>query len=299
MNRRTVLATTGVALGAALAGCLGDADPDDATDNTGNPADDTAATTDGPDTTDHTDTTTGGSGGVAVEDIVVRKAVTYTSIMGSGGVLAGPDRQYVVATVRAEEKPSLSGFSFEADGETWGPGLPDTRGAINYAVAGHEGGPVSRSLGNGTSYLAFTVPSPLSASDARIRYRGDGGTEWPLPEAATDRLAAAAPQFELDDLTVPDAVSQGDPLSVSLTVTNTADVDGRFLAAVYWPTKLIADDDESHVVEREVDAGETASESIEIDTGHTTDEAEPVTLSVRGHVAADRAVQVRDASGPA
>jgi len=299
MRRRTLLATAGVCLGTALGGCLGEADSDDPADDAGDPTDDPADATDGPDTSDPTDTTTGGSGGVLVEDIVVRKTVTYTSIMGSGGVLAGPDRQYVVATVRAEEKPSLSQFTVEADGETWSPGLPDTQGAINYAVAGHEGGPVSRSYEDGKSYLAFTVPSPLSASDARIRYTGEGSGEWPLPEAATDRLAAAAPQFELDDLSVPDTVSQGDPLSVSLTVTNTADVDGRFLAAVYWPTKLIADDDESHVVEREVAAGETASESIEIDTAHTTDEAEPVTLSVRGHVAADRTVAVEDASGPA
>ncbi|WP_135821978.1 hypothetical protein [Halostella litorea] len=302
MHRRTLLAATGVALGTAVGGCLSGSDSDDSTDDptddAAGPTDDTAETTGDPDTTEHTDTTTDGSGGVVVEDVVVKKAVTYTSIMGSGGVLVGPDRQYVVATVRADEKPSASEFAFEADGESWEPGLPDTEGAINYAVEGHEGGPVSRSFEDGTSFLAFTVPSPLSASDARIRYTGDGGGEWALSADALDRLAAAGPRFELDDLTVPGEVSQGEPLSVSLTVTNVSETDGRFLAAAYWPTKTIADDDESHVVEREMAAGESVAAMVDIDTAYTTDEDEPVTLSLRGHVTADREVQVRDASGP-
>lgn len=240
--------------------------------------------------------------GLAVEDIVVRKAVTYESTMGSGGVLAGDERQYVVAAVRGHQGQDLSesAFTFETDAESWAPGLPDTAGAINRSVAGHGGGPVGRALGgeSATSYLAFTVPSPLSASNPRIRFSGTDTQEWPLSSATRDRLAAPAARFELEALDVPADVSQGHQLSVTLTAKNTSKTDGRFLAAVYWPTKLIADDDESHIVEREVAAGDEVTASLEIDTQYTTARDEAVTLSVDGHVTGDREVQIRDASTP-
>jgi hypothetical protein len=236
-----------------------------------------------------------------VSDVVVRKAIRYESVMGSGGVLAGDDRQYVVGSVRAAGELDPSAFSFETEAESWSPGLPDTEGAVNIAVAGHEGSPVGRGnlVPDRPSVLAFTVPSPLSASNPRIRYTGgDGEREWPLPAAARDRLAAPSARFELDSLTVPSSVSQGDPLSVSMTVTNVAGTAGRFLAAVYWPTKLIADDDESHVVERTVDAGETTTATVEIDTRYATNEAETLPLRVRGHVTAERQVRVTDVTTP-
>jgi hypothetical protein len=240
---------------------------------------------------------------VALDDAVVRKAVRYESVMGSGGVLAGEDEQYVVATVRAPRDLQASSFSFEANGRSWSPGLPETAGAVNVAVAGLEGWPVGRNDfdADRPALLAFTVPSPLSASNSRIRF--DGGAsgearEWPLPARERERLAAPAARFELDSLAVPESVSQGAPLSVSLTVTNVSDTPGRFLAALYWPTKLIADDDESRVLEREVDAGETTTLSTDIDTAYTTDEAESIPLKLRGHVAAEREVQATDATTP-
>jgi hypothetical protein len=149
--------------------------------------------------------------------------------------------------------------------------------------------------------LAFTVPSPLSAGEPRIRFDGDEShdpREWPLPPAARDGLAAPAARFELDSLSVPASVSQGDPLSVSLSVTNVSETAGRFLAALYWPTDTIADDDESHILEQVVDAGETVSLTRDVDTEYTTSEPRTVTLEVRGHVSADREVQVKNASTP-
>ena len=240
---------------------------------------------------------------VSVDGIVARKAVRYESVMGSGGVLAGRGEQYVVASVRGATELDAATFTFEASGRSWSPGLPGTRGAINVAVAGHEGPPVGqRGLGgDGPSVLAFTVPSPLSARNPRIRF--DGGEsresrEWPLPPVARDGLAAPAARFELDSLSVPTSVSQGDPLSVSLSVTNVSETAGRFLAALYWPTDTIADDDESHILEQVVDAGETVSLTRDVDTEYTTSEPRTVTLEVRGHVSADREVQVKNASTP-
>lgn len=236
--------------------------------------------------------------GVVVDDIVVRKAVRYESTMGSGGVLAGDGQQYVVASVRADRRLSAADFRFETGDNSWSPGLPDTAGGLNRAVAGRDGGPVGRNIGDDGSYLAFTIPSPLSASSARIRFSGADDATWPLSTELETRLAAPTPEFTLDSLDVPERVSQGHPLPISLTVRNVSETTGRFLAALYWPTKRIADDDEARILEREVDAGDAVSVSVEIDTQYTTNESEPVTLAVRGHVTAEREIQVQDASTP-
>lgn len=277
MNRRTFLAGVTTGAGLALAGCL------DSADDAPTPADTDTATT---------------QSGVTVEDIVVRKAVTYESSMGSGGVLAERGQQYVVASVRSDRNLSPVAFTFEADGKSWDPGLPETVGAINFAVAGREDGAVGSPLGGDRSYLAFAVPSPLSASDARIRYKGPGGGEWPLSEAGRGRLGAPEPEFERTGLSVPETVEQGQSMTVSMTVGNVADTEGRFLAAVYWPTELIADDDESHIIDRTVDAGEEITPSVQIDTAYTTDGNGDITLRIRGHVSAERTVSVTDASRP-
>lgn len=266
MERRTFLGVAGVTLSTALGGCLEE-----------------RGVLGG----------LGDGGDVTVEDIVVRKAIQYESMMGSGGVLAGGEQQYVVASVQSSQELSESAFTFETDEESWEPGLPDTAGAVNSTVAGHEGSPIGRNAGGSDrSYLAFAVPSPLSASNPRIRF-DESASEWPLSDSERSRLAAPATRFELDSLDVPEQISRGDVQSVSLTATNVSETDGRFLAAVYWPT-TIADDDESHVVEREVAAGDDVTVSLDIDTEHTSYEDESVTLSVRGHVTGERMVQVRD-----
>ncbi|WP_115864588.1 hypothetical protein [Halorussus litoreus] len=309
MNRRRVLALCGLCLSGS-AGCLSRL-PGQPTNETDEPTEEptetrTNASTGDPSNDETGETTTrerdesATKDGVTVENIVVRKAITYKSTMGSGGVLAGDGQQYVVASVRADRELSESDFSFVTDSDSWTPGLPETAGAINRSVAGRDGGPIGRRLGggDGRSYLAFTVPSPLSASNPRIRLAGSDATEWPLDASQRERLEAPAPRFELDSLEVLDEIAQGETLSVSLTVTNGSETDGRFLAAVYWPTKQIADDDESHVVDRTVAAGDDVTASLDIDTRYTTYEDESVTLSVRGHVSTERTVSVEDATTP-
>lgn len=292
MNRRRLLGLCGLCVSGA-AGCLSGASrPGDE----GSETETDEPTSTGTDERTSETTESPPEGGVVVEDIVVRKAVKYESVMGSGGVLAAKGEQYVVASVRTDRDLSPSSFAFLTDGNSWDPGLPHTVGAINLSVAGRTGGPLGRAFGSSDeSYLAFAVPAPLSATDPRIRFEGDG-TEWPLSARMRDRLEAPSPRFELESLTVPEAVSQGETLSLSLTATNVSDTDGRFLAAVYWPTALIADDDESHVVERTAAANDDVTASLEIDTAHTGYEAGPVTLSIRGHVSAQRDVELRDVS---
>ncbi|MFC6826484.1 hypothetical protein [Halopelagius fulvigenes] len=290
MDRRRMLALCGLCVSGS-AGCLSRASlqsesgTDESTDG---------GTDKTPDRTDSTPVS-----GVVVEDPVVRKAVTYESMMGSGGVLAVEGRQYVVASVRPPDGLSGSDFTFRTDADSWNPGLSDTAGGINRSVAGREGSPVGQNFGGSDrSFLAFEVPSPLSASNPRIRFEPDD-SEWSLPTRMADRLEAPSPRFELVSLGVPESVSQGETLSVSLTARNVSETDGRFLAAVYWPTHVIADDDESRVVERDVAAGEETTASVEIDTSYTAFEDGPVRLTIRGHVAARRDVEVRDAATPA
>lgn len=278
-SRRSYLAGTG-ALAVTLAGCVSTGSDDDSGGR-----DPSTPTPDDP-------------AGVTVEDVGVEEAVTFESTMGSGGVLAAEGQQYVVASVSASREVSRSEFAFEADGETWEPGLPDTHGATNRSVAGRGSGPLGRGHAPDGAYLVFVVPSPLSASAAAIRYTGADSGTWPLDAAARERLAAAGPRFELRDLEVPAEVRQGEPLDLTLRVENVSETDGRFLAAVYWPTEGIADDDESHVVEREVAAAERATVSRSIDTRYTAMEDGPVSLRVRGHVGATQSVDVTGASTP-
>jgi hypothetical protein len=280
-SRREYLAAVTVGL-AAFAGCQSDsAEPASPTTTTIR-ATATPTTTASPSMNDE----------VSVTDVVVRKAVTYESAMGSGGVLADDDRQYVVAGVRSTRNLSASSFAFAPDEESWTPGLPDTAGGVNRTVAGRGGGPVGQPIGaeNG-SYLAFTVPSPMSGSNPRIEFGTSDPVTWPLPSTARDTLGAPSPEFELRSLDVPRRATRGDPLTVSLTVENVSDSDGRFLAAAYWPTTL-ADDNEAHVIERTAAAGETVTASLEVDTDYAPDD-EPVTLRVRGHVTAEREVDLR------
>lgn len=280
-SRREYLAAVAVGL-AALAGCQSDSAEPASPTTTPIPATETPTTTASPT----------GSDDVSVSDMVVRKAVTYESAMGSGGVLADHDRQYVVASARSSQDLSPSTFSFATDQESWNPGLPPTAGGVNRTVAGRGGGPVGQPIGaeNG-SYLAFTVPSPLSGSNPRIEFGTSDPVTWPLPSNGRDTLEAPSPEFELRSLDVPKRVTRGDPLTVSLTVENVSDSDGRFLAAAYWPT-TIADDNEAHVIERTATVGETVTASLEVDTDYAPDD-EPVTLQVRGHVTAERDVDLR------
>ncbi|PSQ17966.1 hypothetical protein BRD02_02160 [Halobacteriales archaeon QS_8_69_73] len=288
-SRRSYLAGAGSMI-AAAAGCTsgGDETPDG----------DVTPTDDGKTSTNDGETPTPPPDGVELADIGARKAVTYESTLGSGGVLAAEGRQYVVASVVTGVETTAAAFALAASGESYDPGLPDTAGGLNRSVAGRSGQP----LGSGgfdpgeTAVLAFVVPSPLSAPAAEIRYDGDAGP-WPLGGSARRTLAAPEPRYELASFEAPETVDQGRSLSASVTVRNVSDTDGRFLAALYWPTEL-ADDDESHLLERSVAAGETATFERSIDTRYTTSEDGPVSLRLRGHVAAERTVRVTGAETP-
>lgn len=274
-SRRTFLLGVGGTV-AAAAGCIstgGDGDPDQTRTDT---------PTDSPD------------GDVTLSNVGVRKAARYRSLMGPSGVLAAEGSQYVVASVTAEREVSASAFAFEAGGEAWEPGHGTTAGSVNRSLAGREGVPVDYGgyEPGRDAYLAFVVPSPLSAQDPEVTFEGDAGP-WPLSADDRETLAAPEPRFELESLTVPEEVTEGDTLEATVEVRNVAETDGRFLASLSWPTQAVADDDEATIVERTVGAGERATAPVEISTRHTAHEDTTVALDVQGHVEASREVQFR------
>lgn len=294
-RRQFIAGSLGVAAALATAGCIDDSP------GTGTKSDTQSPTNSPSGSPSETETPppesaerSVGDATVAVTDIVAEKAVSYESLMGPGGVVAPEGRQFVVASVRSDAELEMGQFSLDAAGKSWAAVDPGDEGARNYSVADHEGGVVGEPAASGDGskrYVAFELDSPLSAEDPRIVLeRGGETTEWSLPDAARETLAAPSPSFELDSLSVPDSVQQGEPLNVELTATNTSDTAGRFLAAVYWPTRLIADDDESHLFESSVAAGESTTASLSLDTEYTTDMNRTVTLRVEGHVDAEREV---------
>lgn len=292
-TRRQFLASSlGVAAALATAGCIADSPGTGSESPTDSPKGSPSETETPP--PEPAERSVGGTT-VAVTDIVAEKAVTYESVMGSGGVVAPEGRQFVVASVHTDAELEMADFSLSAGGESWAAVDPGEHGALNYSVADHEGGVVGSPAGGDESkcYVAFELDSPISAEDPRIVLeRGGESGEWALPDSARETLAASAPSFELDSLSVPDSVQQGEPLAVELTATNTSDTDGRFLAAVYWPTHLIADDDESHLIAESVAAGASTTASLSLDTEYTAASESPITLRVEGYVEAERDVTV-------
>lgn len=278
VSRRTVLAGVGAPI-AALAGCasLG---PEGRGDGPTSPSDPDGSPTDSPTAT---------PAAVSVHDVVVRKAIVVEPVMGSSSVLTAPGEQYVVGAVSAERELAIAEFAFEAGGESWRP-----RDYGPVSVAGRGRRFIDHADVVDRAYLAFAVPSPLSAADPKIVFTGDPEGEWELHENARERLAAPEARFELASLSVPETVTAGEPLDVTLEVRNVAETDGRFLAALHWPTDLIADDDESTIVEGEIAAGEVATLTRSIDdTADTDNKDRQIDLRVEGHVEASREVQFR------
>ncbi|WP_224268204.1 hypothetical protein [Haloprofundus salinisoli] len=242
---------------------------------------------------------------IAVANPAVRKAAVYESIMGSGGVLAPTDRQFVVAAVQHRERvnpdvptePPYDAFELVVDGETH-PAVEieeRTTGAYTTSFADrgrfrYDGPPIPKPRTVG--WVAFEPPSPLDADEATIRCRHDGdAAEWSLPGDAVTELGRRAPTFELRSFEA-EVGSAGLNVELSLVVENTSDVDGEFLAAVYWPTTGIADDDESTIVRENVDPTGRVEWTQRFSTEYSGDANGQATASVDGMVSASETVDL-------
>lgn len=81
-------------------------------------------------------------------------------------------------------------------------------------------------------YLAFQVSIADIASGA-IEWAPETGDRyrWSLPGSLVEDLGLT-PEFGVTEFSVPDSIPGGDPFTAAITVENTGDRDGRFLAVV-------------------------------------------------------------------
>ncbi len=306
-NRRLFLGAVGATL-TGIAGCLGDTSPganDEAPSDTTTESR-TSTTTDQPTTAESTDSfslldssvQTVGGVQVAVANVAAEKAISYQSIMGSGGVLAPENRQFVVAEVQsgrtpdASSDPEYDAFELIADGETYSAIEIEDRTTGAYTTSLAERGEIRYdnpyASRNTVGWIAFELPSPLDVNDAVIRCRYGGETvEWSLSDERVSALARPAPTFELRSF---EATVRTASVELSLVAENVSEADGRFLAAVYWPTSGIADDDESTIVARSVAAGDRVEWTKSFGVEYSGGEDGIVTASVEGSVSDERTV---------
>lgn len=155
---------------------------------------------------------------VTVSDARVRKIV-HTFDVGSGthpSPAGWVDSQFLTLAVDAEGRdlaalalaPVLDGQRH--DGETYR----------------HDYDP------GGSGTLSLRVPV-TDADRAAVEWRptDDERYRWTVRDAALGRLGQS-PAFAVTEWSVPDAIDRGQPFTASLTVENTGDRDGRFLAEV-------------------------------------------------------------------
>ncbi|WP_227374516.1 hypothetical protein [Haladaptatus halobius] len=212
------------------------------------------------------------------------------------------DRQFVVAAVQsrtgkaadAEGEPRYDAFELVADGEVFPAVEVEDRtvGAYTTSLAGC--GQIrydAPSVGAHTvGWITFEPTSPLAVSGTAIRCQHDAETaEWSLSDEQISKLARPAAEFELRsfEATVGEA-----SVDVSFVAENVSEVEGRFLAAVYWPTAGIADDDESTIVDRSVAAGDRIEWTKTFDTEYAAGADGTVTASVEGVISGETKVDL-------
>jgi hypothetical protein len=80
--------------------------------------------------------------------------------------------------------------------------------------------------------LSFQLPIAQAQSGA-IEWRpsSDKQYRWQLPDSVVANIGAS-PRFKVEEFAVPETITRGNPFTASLTVTNTGERDGRFLAVV-------------------------------------------------------------------
>ncbi|WP_410765710.1 twin-arginine translocation signal domain-containing protein [Haloferax sp. DFSO60] len=118
-----------------------------------------------------------------------------------------------------------------------------------------------------TGWLVFTVPVAFdSASDLSLQFTQDETVvKWDLPADAKARIGSERPTFELDAFDVPEQVVRGNATEVSLSVRNTASVDGVFRAVVRM-TNGEPHRDSRKRVELPIEASTEATATVELDS---------------------------------
>lgn len=160
------------------------------------------------------------SAGVSVSISAPRvRKIIYTPDVGSiaHSYPAGtPDSQFLTVSISAQGK------DFTA--LRLAPVITETRHESQAYRHSHTPG--------GSGLLSFQVPIVQTRSGA-IEWQPSAAEQyrWELPESVVSSLGSS-PRFTVEQFDTPDSITRGDPFTARLTVTNTGDRDGRFLAVV-------------------------------------------------------------------
>lgn len=230
-----------------------------------------------------------------LQEVTVGKAVPVTRWPLSTRIVDPTREQFVVATVSTERALSTSDFVLETESERYTPDYPLPRISRRITIDGLRG--YHPSTGVSPALLVFRLPSPHASTEYRIRYEGDTARAWELSSDLVDRLTSPQPTFELVSFDVPNSVDNSEEFLVGIEVRNESYTDGRFLAALHWPT-AVPDDNEAHVVSRETTGGERIEAELQISGFPLACNVEPgeretVPLTLGGCVEADREIEVR------
>lgn len=170
--------------------------------------------------------------------------------------VAVPGGQYVLVDVVIEGNPNGTGTEGVLPDPGWFVVTLD--GAFTVDRGGFWAGRAGRPAGSeGT--LAIPVRT-ATAERAAIRWRAAAEpVEWRLADAHRSAIARA-PAFEVRTFSVPDAVEHGAEFDASLTVANTGERDGEFLAELGATT-----------------ISDTPELRFDVSAGAVVDHVEPVT----------------------
>lgn len=264
MNRRQLLAS--LAAGAvAVPGCLDDANgAGDGSPSATSTRPSTGTVPDGAveETPSGTPARDGTGTGTETDVDFVREAFAVPELVApdspdSFGVYGDRDEQYVVALLAAQRgaAPPASDVELVADGEPY-PAETEVGGQgwalfdydASYSPDDDRGG-----------WVVFRLPKPLEAGGAAVSWPGG---EDALGDEVLARLARPPASFAVESFDAPAAVDAGETVTATVTVENTGDADGTFVAAFNRSGPLIAYAPES-VIRLPVAASETETWTFE------------------------------------
>lgn len=219
-TRRSALRLGSLGIVSAVTGCLSASDDEPASPPTSNETSSPSETTTSISRTLSMGETATSSAGVSVTISApqVRKII-YTPDVDSiaHSYPAGtPDSQFLTVSISAQGKNFTT--------LRLAPVIDETRFESQLYRHSHTPG--------GSGLLGFQVPIIQTRSGA-IEWQPSAAEQyrWELPESVVSDLGSS-PRFSVKQFDAPDSIERGDRFTAHLTVTNTGDRDGRFLAVV-------------------------------------------------------------------
>ncbi len=243
IDRRTFLASLGVAAGVGSSGCVGDRErattgtitrseqSPTATDSDRGTGNSTATeSTDSPAPPPVVDTggfASFGDNELVVESVSAQHSVNIVYTDSGRAVTPESGGRFVIADVRGDDGNVESSWVLRADGERYEQDAParwiPSRGNPYY----RDGD------GQDTGWIAFQVPAELDTTDARIvaldRDRAVGAV-WRLSEQTRKRLQKPLPSLEFVDFEVPERIDPEERFEVRVTAENVGSVPGAYRA---------------------------------------------------------------------